>query len=69
MKAWYKNFTGVRFKPTQQELDSIRIEFEELLSVHPSAGDPLPIHVDKFAVNDEVPDETEIYAAIKHLRK
>jgi hypothetical protein len=43
-------------------------EFQQLLTKVPSIGEPLPIHVNPFPVNDSVPEEDEIYSAIQRLR-
>jgi Reverse transcriptase (RNA-dependent DNA polymerase) len=68
-RGWYRDFSGVRIKPTQQNIHKIRQDFTSLLSYHISSGEPLPIHVAPFAVNDNIPTAEEIYTAIQHLRK
>jgi exonuclease III len=67
-RGWYRDFVGIHTKPTHQELEHIKQEFSSLLAYAPPSGLPLPINVTPFAVNDEIPNEEEIYTAIKHLR-
>jgi hypothetical protein len=54
-------------KPTREDISKISDDFEELLSNHPSPGDPLPIHVQPFVISDDILDEEEIGRAIMRL--
>ena len=40
----------------------------ELYVKVPPSGDPIPINVDKFPVQDEVPEEPEIRSRVKNMR-
>ena len=68
LKVWY-NHTGNRPpKPSREALDRVTQTWETLYQEEDAPGDPLPIHVTPFEVNDNQPTEEEIDRAIRRYR-
>jgi hypothetical protein len=69
LSAWYKDRGGRILRPTIHDLDLTSREYQALFAATPSLGDPLPIHVQSATINDAPPDEEEILAALKRMRR
>ena len=50
-------------------LERITADQTELYCQVPSPGEGIPIHVEKHTIDDSVPTEDEVEAAVKKLRR
>ena len=69
LRGWYHDCGGIPPKPTTCDLHRTRAEFESLYMAAPPSGDPIPVHVPPFPVNDDVPTEEEIITALHQMRR
>jgi len=67
-KGWYRSASERAPKPCRQTLARQTDEREELYGMVIPPGTPIPINVDAFDINDDVPGEAEIRAAVRRLR-
>ena len=55
--------------PARATLERITADQTELYHQVPSPGEGIPIHVEKNTIDDSVPMEDEVEAAVKKLRR
>ena len=69
MKGWYQAAAKRGPPPTRATLERITAEQTELYSQVPSPGGNIPVTVEPAEIDDSVPTEDEIAAAVKKLRR
>ena len=69
MKGWYQAAAKRGPPPAQATLERITAERTELYSQVPSPGENIPVTVEPALIDDSVPTEDEIEAAVKKLRR
>ena len=69
MKGWYKAAVTRGPSPARAMLERIMADQTELYRQVPSPGEGIPIHVEKHTIDDSVPMEDEVEAAVKKLRR
>jgi hypothetical protein len=69
LRGWYRECGGIPPKPTKSDLRRTRAEFESLYTATPPIGDPIPINVTPYPVNDDIPSEKEIITALHRMRR
>ena len=67
LKGWYTEAAAKAPPPCYLQLERQTADREELYRRRDPPGEPIPIHVEPFDVNDEVPPDGEIRAAVKRL--
>jgi exonuclease III len=67
LKAWYKHASGRTSHPSKKDLKILQTDYGELLANKPPAGEPIPILVSPFDVDDSIPSEAEIEKAVGRL--
>jgi hypothetical protein len=67
IQGWYKKRGGPITKPTSADMEQLRDTYQSFFATSPPPGDPIPIHVDPYPVNDDVPSEEEISFALDHM--
>ena len=68
IKGWYRSVEDRPPKPNFQRMDALTQERVDLYTAEPPPGAPIPINVDPFSVNDDIPTDGEIREAVKCLR-
>jgi hypothetical protein len=68
LQAWYKHASGKGSKPSRADLESTAAEFQEFYMQKAPLGNPIPICVAPFEIDDNVPDEREIADTVRLLR-
>jgi hypothetical protein len=68
LQAWYKHASGKGSKPSCADLEATAAEIQALYTQKTPPGDPIPICVAAFDIDDNVPDEREIADIVKLLR-
>ena len=68
MKGWYKAAANRGPPPARATLERITTEQTELYRRVPPPGENIPVTVDPTHIDDSVPTEDEIEAAVKKLR-
>ena len=68
LKDWYATASDRAPKPCYESMAKQTKEREELYTEIPPPGDSIPIHVEPFDLNDEVPEEVEIRAVVAKMR-
>jgi hypothetical protein len=68
LQAWYKHASRKGGKPSRAELESTAAEFQALYTRKTPPGDPIPICVAPFEIDDNVPDERGIADTVRLLR-
>ena len=69
MKGWYQAAAQRGPPPARATLERITAEQTELYSQVPSPGEKIPVTVEPALIDDSVPTEDEIAAAVKNLRR
>ena len=69
MKGWYKAAVTRGPPPARATLERITAEQTELYRRVPSPGENIPINVEPTNIDDSVPTEDEVEAAVKKLRR
>ena len=69
MKGWYRAAETRGPSPARATLERITADQTELYRRMPSLGEGIPIHVEKSSIDDLVPTEDEVEAAVKKLRR
>jgi exonuclease III len=69
LRGWYRDKPGHVPKPTIQDEEKTRLEYQSLFTAEESPGDPIPIHVTPTPVDDSPPTEKEICEALKGMRR
>jgi hypothetical protein len=67
-QAWYKHASGKGSKPSRADLEATSAEFQAIYTQKTPTGDPIPIFVAPFEIDDNVPDEREIADTVRLLR-
>jgi len=68
IKGWYRSVEDRPPKPNYQRMEALTQERVDLYTAETPPGDPIPINVDPFDVNDDIPTDGEIREAVKSLR-
>ena len=69
IKGWYRDKPDQIPKPTFQDEEKTRLEYETLYSASASPGEPIPIHITAaYDVNDSLPPEEEVVRAVMSLK-
>jgi hypothetical protein len=68
LQAWYEHASGKGSKPSRADLEATSAEFQALYMQKTPPGDPIPICVAPFEIDDNVPDEREIADTVRILR-
>jgi hypothetical protein len=68
LQAWYKHVSGKGSKPFRVDLEATSVDFQALYTQKTPPGDPIPICVAPFEIDDNVPDEREIADTLRLLR-
>ena len=69
MKRWYQAAAKRGPPPARDTLERITAERNELYIQVPSPGENIPVTVEPALIDDSVPTENEIEAAVKKLRR
>ena len=69
MKGWYRAAVTRGPSPARATLERITADQTEVYRQVPSPGEGIPIHVERQNIDDSVPTEDEIEAAVKKLRR
>ena len=71
MKRWYQQASARAPNLSQTDMEKVREDFQNLYHMeYPhKPGLPLATHVGPAKVNDEVPSEAEVEAAVRRLRQ
>ena len=67
-KKWYQEASTKPHRPSPHDLEEIQAMFQERYTADGIARDPLPTHVQPFAIVDSVPNEAEIATAVRRIR-
>jgi hypothetical protein len=68
LKAWYKHVNRRGSKPSRDDLDKLEAEYTSLYRRGNPPGEPVPVLVAPFDVDDGVPMEGEIADTVQHMR-
>ena len=68
LQGWYRDAEDRPPKPCHNTMDAQTIEREKLYAKVEPPGEPIPINVEPFAINDATPTEAEIRAVVKGLK-
>ena len=68
IKGWYKVASGRPPKPDFRDAAETRAEYETLFTDMPPSGNPIPLCMEKFQINDDPPSEDEVVTALKSLK-
>ena len=68
LKGWYRTVEDRAPKPCYQSMERQTRERVELYTKVQPPGDPIPINIDPFAINDEVPTDAEVREVVRGLR-
>jgi hypothetical protein len=60
LKAWYRHWSGRASQPSKTDLEELKEEYISLLAEHSPTGDPIPILVAPFRINESIPTDEEI---------
>jgi hypothetical protein len=52
LKAWYRHSSGRESQPSKTDLEELKEEYSSLLAEHSPTGEPIPILVAPFIIND-----------------
>ena len=69
MKGWYQATAKIVPPPARATLERTTAEQTELYSQVPSPGENIPVTVEPAIIDDSVPKEDKIAAAVKKLRR
>ena len=68
LKAWYRNAEDRAPKPCYDTMAKQTAERAELYAKVQAPGEPIPINVEPYAIDNAVPKEPEIRAVVKGMR-
>jgi hypothetical protein len=68
LQACYKHASGRGSKPSHQDSKNMEVEYTALYKCTPSTCEPVPVMVDLFEVNDDVPSGEDIEDAVLSLK-
>jgi hypothetical protein len=66
--VWFKHASGKGSKPSRADLESTSVGVQALYTQKSPPGDPIPIYVAPFEIDDNAPDEGEIADTVRLLR-
>jgi hypothetical protein len=68
IKGWYKDVGPRPHKPSREDINITRAEYENLFAEEEPCDDPIPLHIEAVPVNDEPPTEDEVVESVRKLR-
>jgi hypothetical protein len=68
LQTWYRHASGKVSKPSRADLESTEAEFKALYTQKAPPGDPIPVCVAPFEIDNNVPDERKIADTVRLLR-
>jgi len=69
LRGWYRDKPGHVPKPTIQDEEKTRLEYQDLYAMKEPPGEPLPIHITPSTIDDSSPSEKEICMALKKMKR
>ena len=60
LKGWYRDAGPRPTLPSQEAIDTTRVEYEQLYQRNPPTLPEIPIHINPFSINDTHPLEEEV---------
>jgi hypothetical protein len=66
LRGWYRKLGTKPPKPTRKDINLIRSQFLNIYQEEKPPGNPIPVHITPFHVNDNIPDEDEVWEAVQH---
>ena len=67
LQSWYHHSEDRPPRPSRTDLETITNKFRDHYTEVEPPGEDIPVHVEPSPVNDEIPTEEEIIAAVSHL--
>jgi hypothetical protein len=67
LQAWYKHAGGRASCPSKTDLQKLQTEYSELLANKPSTGEPIPIMINPYSIDDSIPTDTEIGKSVGRI--
>jgi hypothetical protein len=67
LQAWYKHARGRASCPSKTDLQKLHTEYSKLLVNKSSTGEPIPIMINPYSIDDSIPMDTEIGKAVGRL--
>jgi hypothetical protein len=68
LQNWYKHTGDRPPRPTRMDLRKLTNEYKDLYRATLPTGNPIQTYITQCAINDELPDETEIADAVNKLK-
>ena len=68
IKGWYRDAGPRPPKPSSEEINATRAEYEKLFTDEVPVGDPIPIHVEAADIDDDPPTESEVVDSLMKLK-
>jgi exonuclease III len=68
LRRWYREKPGHVPKPTIQNEEKTRSEYQELFTAEDPPGEPIPIHVTPSSIDDSPPTDKEVCEALKRMK-
>jgi hypothetical protein len=65
IKGWYRDVGPRPAAPSWEDINTTREEYIQLYNPQVPVGDPIPIHVEPFAIRDDAPSEDEVIDAVR----
>ena len=69
IRGWYRDKPGHVPKPTIQDEEKTRLEYQDLYGMRESPGEQIPSHITTSTIDDSLPTEKEICEAIKRMKR
>ena len=69
LRRWYREKPGHVPKPTIQNEEKTRSEYQALFTAEESPGEPIPIHVTPSSIDDSPPSDKEVCTALKRMKR
>lgn len=68
LKGWYRDAGPRPTLPSQEAIDTTRVEYEQLYQRNPPTLPEIPIHINPFSINDTPPSEEEVVEVLGTLK-
>ena len=68
IKGWYREAGPQPIKPPREDIEVTRLEQAALHAPRETPHDPIPVHIEPFAVDDGPPTEEEVAEAVRKLK-